>query len=153
MGKKRKYEIPDFLAGTVTQEQYERWMRRKAQAHVRRDRRRGNKSAIGEEYRLAIHRAVIESDGRDCYTGEDLDWSLISKYDNARSKTDGRRYKALFALLPTVDHVNDELGPVEFKICAWRTNDAKSDMSLPEFVELCERVVRRNSDRPSRVPP
>lgn len=140
----RKYELPAFLAETVPQEWYERWLRRKAKAHCLRDRKRGNKSATNEEYNRAIHRAVIESDGRDFYTGETLDWSLISTYENAQSKLDGRRYKATFALLPTVDHVNDGLGPADFKICSWRTNDAKGDLSLPEFLGLCEKVILHN---------
>lgn len=59
----RKYELPAFLVGTTTQEQYERWLRRKAVAHVRRDRKRGNLSATNEEYNIEIHRAVMESEG------------------------------------------------------------------------------------------
>jgi hypothetical protein len=140
----RKYELPAFLFETTTQDQYERWLRRKAIAHVRRDRKRGNASATNEEYNVAIHRGVIESEGRDCYTGELLDWSLISTYENDQSKADGRRYKATFALLPTVDHVNDGTGPADFKICSWRTNSAKNDLKLPEFLELCEKVIRHS---------
>lgn len=145
MAYEKKYQRPDFLKDTVTQDQYERWLRRKAMAHVRRDRRRGNTTATNAEYNGAIHRAVMESGGRDFYTGELLDWSLISKYENARSKADGRRYKASFALLPTVDHVNDGLGPADFKICSWRTNDAKNDLTLKDFIELCEKVVHHNN--------
>lgn len=137
----RKYQLPDFLEGVITQEAYERWLRRKAAAHVKRDRRRNNETAIGESYRKAIHRAVIESRGRDWYTGEQLRWDLISTYDNDASKAGRRKYKAQYALLPTVDHVGDGLGPADFKICAWRTNDAKNDLSLGEFVELCRRVL------------
>jgi hypothetical protein len=143
----RKYELPAFLDGKVSREQYERWLHRKAIAHVRRDRKRGNISATNEEYKIEIHRAVIESDGLDFYTGTMLDWSLISTYKNDLSKSDGRRYKAQFALLPTVDHVNDGLGPADFKICSWRTNDAKNDLTLGEFVELCERVVSHNKPK------
>lgn len=144
MAKQKKYELPAFLVGTVTQAQYERWIRHKSRAHVRRDRKRGNPTATNEEYNLAIHRAVIESEGGDFYTGERLDWSLISTYENEQSKSDGRRYKATFALLPTVDHVNDGTGPADFKICSWRTNAAKSDLTLPEFLDLCEKVIRHN---------
>ncbi len=142
----RKYERPEFLAGTIGQDQYERWLHRKAKAHVNRDRRRGNETASNESYKVAIHAAVMESDGRDFYTGEPLDWSLISTYDNEHSKADGRRYKATLALLPTVDHVDDGLGPADFKICGWRTNDAKNDMTLDEFVSLCEKVLRHSRD-------
>jgi len=137
----RKYQAPSFLSGIVDQATYEKWLHRKAVAHVRRDRTRGNTSATTEEYKVAIHVAVIESRGRDAYTNEELNWSLMSKYENEESKTHGRVYKRLFALLPSVDHVNDGLGPADFKICAWRTNDAKNDLPFEEFVALCQRVV------------
>ncbi len=143
----RKYELPPFLIDTLSQEKYERWLRRKAVAHVRRDRKRGNTSATNEEYNLEIHRAVVESRGFDVYTGDKLDWSLVSKYDNDQSKAGGRVYKAQFALLPTVDHVNDGLGQAEFKICSWRTNDSKNDLSLSEFHDLCKKVIRHSKSR------
>jgi hypothetical protein len=105
-------------------------------------RKRGNPSATIQEYKIEIHRAVIESEGRDCYTGELLNWSLISTYENDQSKLDGRQYKATFALLPTVDHVNEGTSPADFKIFSWRANSAKNDLTLPEFLELCEKVTR-----------
>jgi hypothetical protein len=89
---------------------------------------------------------VLRSNGRDAYTGELLNWSLIGTYDNARSKADGRCYKASLAMLPTLDHVGDGLGPAEFEICGWRTNDAKSDLTHAAFVALC-RLVVKHSDR------
>ena len=130
----KRYALPSFLSGQVTQEVYERWLRRKPQAHVRRDRRRGNKTSIGEAYRVGIHSAVMESGGRDTYTGEELNWSLISQYDNDESKENGRRYKHDFALLPTVDHVDDGMGAANFKICSWRTNDSKNDLEHNGYV-------------------
>jgi len=143
----RKYQIPKFLEGTVTQDHYERWLHRKALAHIRRDRKRGNKTATNEKYKIAIHKAVSDSEGKDAYTGEKLDWTLLSKYDNKASKKYGRNYKKQFALLPSVDHVGDGTGPVDFKICAWRTNDAKSDLSYKEFVELCRKIVKVANNR------
>ena len=138
----RKYQRPDFLSEDLTQAGYEKWLRRIAAAHVKRDRKRGNDTAIGEAYRLAIHSAVVHSGGFDHYTGERLHWSLVSTYSNDKSQAGGRSYKAGFALLPTVDHVGDGLGEADFKICAWRTNDAKSDLTHDEFVALCRRVVK-----------
>jgi hypothetical protein len=144
----RKYQVPDFLSLAATQAGYEKWLRGRATAHVRRDKKRGNTTASNEVYRIAIHRAVIHSGGRDHYTGEQLDWSLLSQYRNEKSRAQGRRYKATFALLPSVDHVGDGLGEADFKICAWRTNDAKNDLTHDEFVALCRRVVA-HFDRPS----
>ena len=140
----RKYQRPNFLDEIITQEAYEKWLHRKALTHVKRDRNRGNNSAIVEEYKIAIHNAVIECNGFDSYTNEKLDWTLISTYNNKESKQYGRIYKKKFALLPSVDHVDDGLGSPKFKICSWRTNDAKNDLSLEEFVELCKKVVENS---------
>ena len=85
-----------------------RWLQRKAQAHVNRDRRRWQKKLLVSEYKRAIHAAVLESGGRDFYTGEQLDWWLLSKYDNTKSKASGTAYKRKFAVLPTVDHANPD---------------------------------------------
>lgn len=113
-------------------------------AHIRRDRKRGNKTATNETYKIAIHHTVCASGGLDAYTGEKLDWHLISKYDNDASRKDGRKYKALFGMLPTADHVGDGMGPADFKICAWRTNDAKNDLTLKEFVEFRRKIFIEN---------
>jgi hypothetical protein len=140
----RFFNLSAFLDGVVTREAYVRWLQRRAATHLRRDRKRGNQSGSVSEYKRAIHQAVCASGGRDAYTGEGLDWGLISKYDNDESKQGRRSYKARFALLPTVDHVGDGTGPADFKICSWRTNDAKGELSLEDFVALCERVVAAN---------
>lgn len=131
----------------MTREIYVRWLQRKAAAHLKRDRKRGNKSGSVSEYKRAIHEAVCKSEGKDAYTGEELDWKLVSTYNNDESKQGRRNYKAKFALLPTVDHIGDGTGPADFKICGWRTNDAKGDLSLEEFVALCVRVVAANKPR------
>lgn len=152
MGKpdKPQIELPQILGDTVKSGAYLRWLNRKAKAHVRRDRNRGNRSASVSEYKCTIHHAVCASGGIDAYTGEQLDWSLISTYDNAESKIGRSSYKAKFALLPTVDHAGGGSGPLDFKICAWRTNDAKSDLTIEEFVALCEKVLTSHRQR-SRV--
>lgn len=137
----RKYGLPCFLSNVVSQAIYTRWIDQKAAAHFDRDKKRGNRTATKEAYKRAIHAAVVASEGLDAYTGEHLHWSLIGSYDNAASKAKGRHYKARLALLPTLDHVGDGLGPADFKICGWRTNDAKHDLSHSDFVELCRRVI------------
>ena len=135
------YKRPEFLNHIVDQSVYERWLDRKARSHVKRDKHRGNLNARLSEYKRAIHEAVHKSNGRDAYTDEYLNWSLISTYDNLESKKYRREYKKRYALLPTVDHIGDGMGAPEFKICAWRTNDAKSDLSFDEFFQLCKKVV------------
>ena len=137
----RKYQLNDVLSELVEQATYERWLHRKALAHVKRDKARGNTTATNESYKMAIHKAVCASNGRDAYTHEILDWSLLSKYDNEQSKKHGRSYKKQFAFLPSVDHVGDGTGEADFKICGWRTNDAKNDMTYSELVEFCQKIL------------
>ena len=137
----RKYPIPELLSEAVDQKAYDKWLGRKAVAHRRRDRKRRNTSgATNEQYKIAIHNAVVNSAGRDAYADERLDWTLISKFRNEDARRGRRVHKAGFALLPTVDHVDDGLGEPDFKICAWRTNDAKNDLAEADFVALCRRV-------------
>jgi hypothetical protein len=133
--------MPPFLDGIVTGDAYERWLARKAKAHVTRDRKRGYSSAMTALYKESIHAAVLLSAGRDEYTGEQLDWHLISTYKNEDSKEGRHTYKAGFAMLPTVDHVTAGATEASFRICGWRTNDAKNDLSLDDFLELCRRVL------------
>ncbi len=142
-----KRSLPSFLIGQVSAEAYGRWLARKAAAHARRDQKRfANNWTSGAGYRDAIHAAVLASQGRDFYTGEQLDWSLLSKYDNEASKVGKHGYKAQFALLPTVDHAQADDPNTGFRICAWRTNDAKHDLSLGQFIELCKRVVAHHEN-------
>jgi hypothetical protein len=138
-----KYSLPKCLVGRCTQQKYTRWLQRKAVAHVRRDKKRQERGSITiSKYKEAIHGAVWAGGGRDFYTGESLDWSLISKYRNESAKDGKKKYKKLFAHLPSVDHTLDEQGNLKFVICSWLVNDSKSDMTLAEFYELCESVLR-----------
>jgi hypothetical protein len=133
--------LPAFLEGRVQPLVYERWLSRKAAAHLKRDRKRGYEGITGANYRAAIHEAVLQSDGKDIYTGEALDWSLLSQYNNEESESGKHGYKAGFALLPTVDHIESSVSKSGFCICAWRTNDAKHDLSHQAFIELCVKVL------------
>ena len=138
----KKYSLPQFLTGIILEQDYEKWLYRKTNSHFKRDRNRGNEESTRESYRLAIHNAVVNSNGLDAYTGEKLNWSLLSQYNNDESKTGGRKYKQGFALLPTLEHIGDGTGQANFLICSWRTNDAKNDLNLEEFHELCARVLK-----------
>ncbi len=133
--------MPAFLEGVVKPEAYERWLGRKAAAHVRRDRKRAQSDVTTSVYKEAIHAAVLRSEGRDAYTGEALNWKLISTYNNEDSIGGKQIYKSGFALLPTVDHMSAGATEASFRICGWRTNDAKSDLSFDGFVELCQKVL------------
>jgi hypothetical protein len=145
------YPVPGELG--ISQETYIRWLRRKAAAHVKRDRKRCDYEIVGEEYRRLIHAAVEQHGTHDFYTGEKLDWSLVSTYSNEDSQAGRTAYKSGFALLPTVDHIMGDNGRYDFVICAWRTNDCKSDLDYPEFVELCRKVIAQaDAARPLNPP-
>jgi 4-hydroxyphenylpyruvate dioxygenase-like putative hemolysin len=133
-------EFPEFLEGIIAPAVYWRWLDHKATAHNKRDRARG-RTCSRARYQSAIHDAVLASGGKDVYTGEQLHWHLISTYDNEASTVGKHAYKASFALLPTVDHVFADATSASFRICAWRTNDAKHDLSPDGFVALCLAVV------------
>jgi hypothetical protein len=141
MPKKYKYPLPGFLNDVIPQAKYTRWLTAKSNAHVKRDKKLRH-DITAEKYKILIHEAVIRSEGKDAYTGETLDWSLLSTWNNDKAKEHGSRYKSEFALLPSVDHVSERRGPTDFTICSWRTNDAKNDLSVEDFVQLCEKVIK-----------
>ena len=136
-----KYRLPDFLEGKVEPKKYERWVGGRARAHFKRDSKRGHQNLTVAKYRLLIHEAVVASQGRDFYTGEMLDWSLVGTYANAASKIGRHAYKKTFGLLPSFDHEDAASTTAAFRICAWRTNDAKHDLTSEEFLALSRRVV------------
>jgi hypothetical protein len=133
-----RYELPKVLEGKCNQQDYTHWLYGKAAAHVKRDKKRGNGLATTESHKAAIHKAVREGGDLDAYTGRPLDWKLIRTYDNERSKAGKREYKKSFADLPTVDHEDDGMGEPKFKICSWRTNDCKNDLTVEEMIEFCK---------------
>jgi hypothetical protein len=140
--KNVQYPVPECIREKCDQAKFSRWLHAKASAHVMRDRRRLKNRATVAEYKAAIHAAVAEGGRLDHYTGEELDWGLVSTFNNAAA-TEGRiNYKRSFALLPTLDHTEDEHGQRKFVICSWRANDMKSDMTESEFHQLCARVLR-----------
>lgn len=140
---KSKYPLPDCLKGKFDPAKYIRWLARRAQAHVRRDRKRNGKdSCTAAEYKAEIHRAVLAGGERHFYTGELLDWSIIGKFENVAAKAGRSRYKKSFWLLPAIDHTFDEQDKQKFVICSWKVNEVKSDLTLAEFHNLCESVFR-----------
>lgn len=142
-----KYQFPDFLNERCTPEAYHRWLARKAIAHVKRDRKRGHIAATREAYMIAIHKAVISSAGLDDYTGEKLAWEKISTYDNAKSKEGRREYKKSFWDLPTVDHCGEDITANSFRICSWRTNDSKNDLTDDELIKFCRIILAHDEKK------
>lgn len=138
-----KYTASSYVRETVDQALYASWLHKKAMAHVKRDRKRWKAEIRVAEYKQAIHEAVLNGNGFDPYTGEKLDWHLIGKFDNESAKGAGSTYKKKFRLLPTVDHLDHRHSRnPRFQICSWEVNDAKSDLTHDEFIQLCGRITR-----------
>ena len=135
------FPLPQCLAGKCSQEDYTHWLYGKAAAHVKRDQKRGNVICTTSSYRKAIHAAVCAGGDRDAFTGEVLRWDLIRTYNNDEAAAGRREYKKRFALLPTVDHLDEGLGEPKFSICGWRTNDCKNDLTLEELTVFCRTLL------------
>ena len=123
---------------------YPAWVQRKAVTLCKRDQKRDGLGNV-QEYRLAIHAAVLASAGLDHWTGEWLHWELIGTYDNREATAGGSEHKRNYAMLPTIDHRTNRPEP-DFVVCAWRSNDAKHDMSPEELIAFCRLVVKRHGD-------
>ena len=144
-----KYCLPAFLKEKgIDEETYRKWLYRKARSLFLRDKKYFEKKGKSfswklRDYREAIHEAVCKSNGKCFYTGEELAWDQISKFDG-RKKIDN---------LPTVDHLNgrDIEDRLDFVIASWKVNDMKNDLNLKEFLELCERVILRKEEITNNV--
>ena len=120
---------------------YKRWLNRKANSLMKRDRKRGGTYRV-KEAMDAINEEMNRSDGIDPYVGNPMDSELLGAYNNTQSKERGAAYRREFYRLPTVDHRNAE--PVcDFQIVSWQTNNAKG-MSPEEYVAHCLVVVNHH---------
>ncbi len=135
-------DLPIPARGRCDVRKVSKMARPKSRRLVLRDIKRGNTMANRPAFKQAIHEAVLRSEGRDAYTGELLNWSLIGTYEDEKSKAGKSVYKATFALLPTADHAGDVLGPADFEICGWATNDAKNDLTHEQFARSAPHADR-----------
>ena len=131
------YEPPAWVKSESAS--YKRWLNKKANSVMKRDRKRGGTYCV-KEAMDAIHQAMHSSDGIDPYDGMAMNSELMGAYNNADSKARGAAYKRDFYRLPTIDHRNAK--PVcDFEIVSWQTNDAKGDMNPEEYLKHCRAVV------------
>ena len=93
-----------------------------------------------EDYREAIHKAVVKSAGTDCYTGEPLEWNRLN---HDRPKGGGQHNHRIRGHYPTVDHYHGR-GRLEFRICSGSVNYAKGALAHQQFVELCRKVAQHH---------
>lgn len=141
----RRYKLPPCI--TINQDTYDRWLTRKARSVKQRGREQDSVDYGGLSiYKNAIHDAVCKSNGKDFFTGEQLDWSLLSKWNNGEAKEGKSEYLRKFSFLPTVDHY-DGRTKLNFVICSSKVNDAKNHMSHDEFLELCRKVIKHDEQK------
>lgn len=136
----KKYSTPLFILTAIREnpdETYQKWLDRKASAHKKRDHNKHSK----EEYKQAIHKAVVFSEGHDFFTGEKLDWEDIGTFGKEVNEKKDYSKKPR---LPTVDHLNGRSSndiDLVFVITGWAVNDAKNDLSYEELLGLCKKIL------------
>jgi hypothetical protein len=137
----RKWKIPDCLKPRISDEDvFRTWLHRKALSVRKRDRKRNVPVLSLSVMKQAIVSAIERSNGCDFYTGEPLDWHLISKWVGSEEGTSANDYRRKFWMLPSVDHDFTDPARPAFHICSWRMNDSKNDQSIPEFLQLAAKV-------------
>jgi hypothetical protein len=154
-----KYPLPAYLQDIYTVSSYAGMLKLKARNLRNRDRR--NKKPVALKYSVAkyrekVHGAIMDGGRTDPYTGETIDWTLISKWDGVAGKDRGIPNllavgfdKSLY-LSPSIDHVYPDSDELELEVCSWIANSCKSVLNPAEFIALCGKVAacsRRKSKR------
>jgi hypothetical protein len=132
MRHREYYIVPDFLAKKVKKVKFKKWLFGEAFSHHVRD----GKEIELKIYRQLIYEAVINSDGKDFYTREKLDWTKISIYDGKKVKRKG------LLNMPRADHNRNAKGEISFKICSWQTRDCKNDLTIVELKRFCRLILK-----------
>jgi hypothetical protein len=140
----RKYHLPGFLVGRIPESLYDSWLNERANTLRQRDLKRKKSYALVTTkgmYKEKIHAAVLDAGKYDPFTGDLLEWELISSWDSNKAKAGRDEYKNKFLLMPTVDHRDPKADTLEFEIVSWLVNDCKSGLDPDQFVDLCGRIV------------
>jgi hypothetical protein len=144
-----KYQLAEFLKERGIDEKiYKKWLNRKVSSLYLRDKRyfekRGeNLKWTKEDYKLAIHQAVSESEGKCFYTGHNLEWDKILKFKNEKIHN-----------LPTVDHLqgrNMHKDKLKFVIASWAVNDMKNDLDIDQFLRLCKTIILQEDNIKAKI--
>ena len=119
---------------------YGDWLERQSQNCRKRDSTDQRKPI--EEYREAIHQAVIKSKGLDYYTGQPLEWNRLN---HDKPEGGGQRNHRITGRYPSIDHYRG-INQLDYRICAGSVNHAKGALDHQQFVELCRHVVEHHRD-------
>ena len=138
-----RFPLPAVLEGLLPPAAYNNWVRVKAWALFKRDRKRKLPVALKSSvdlYKETVNGAVAAGGPLDPYTGDALKWGLIGTWDPEKAKIDCD-YARQFYLMPTIDHVDPYGDALAFEICSWEINCCKSFLNPREFIDLCTRIT------------
>ena len=148
----KEYPIPLVLTNAgISQDLYGKWLDKVTTPHLLRDRKRLVGQTIERKvYRVAIHKAVVESNGKDYYTGEPLNWKLLQHFSGSTVSTTAKGSKrASQEMTPTLDHENLSAKHPVFRICSMRTNKCKSDYSIDTLLDFSRKLIAYQSTKGS----
>jgi hypothetical protein len=138
-----KFFLPSALEGVITESAYRWWLRKKSLSVCNRDKKDKRPCALSATravYAEKIHEAVCRNPRNDPFTGEELRWDLIRKYDPKQVSKD-RDYFRKFSLLPSIDHTNPDATDLKLEVCSLFVNECKNNLNADEFVGMCKKVV------------
>lgn len=137
------YPVPQYIAASVSQSYFVKWLNEKAWTLFLKDKRRGRPYALAgskELYKDKIYAALVAGGRTDPFTGEALRWDQILEWDPSEKNKGRGNYLMMFPLVPTVDHKDPYAKEIEFEICSWIINSCKNDQTPGEFVTMCRDV-------------
>lgn len=148
-----KFKLPECLKKLdVSETAFRHWLQRKAESCQRRDKKRKIKGVTVSATKQRILKAIEEADGCDYYTGLQLDWKLISKWNNDEAFKRRGEYKIKFWNLPTIDHEVPSSDVTRLRLCSWQLNDAKNDQTIQELLILAENIRKHQLNvQPLRI--
>jgi hypothetical protein len=134
------YSLPPFLEGVISVTDYRHWLENRGTVLRQTDiklKRPYAKLNSTMAYKQKIHQAVLDGGQFDPYTGEKINWGLISR---EKTLNNVNFIDSGYAMHPAVDHINpEEFG---FEICTWISNESKTCMTSDQFVDFCRKVTR-----------
>jgi hypothetical protein len=138
-----KFFLPPDLEGVITESSYRWWLRKKSLSVCNRDKKDKRpcaRNATRAVYAEKMHEAVCRNPRNDPFTGEELRWDLIRKYDPKQVSKD-RDYFRKFSLLPSIDHTIPDATDLEFELCGMQMNRCKAGLTPSEFIALCRKIA------------
>jgi hypothetical protein len=138
-----KFYLPPALEGVITEPAYRLWLRKKSLSVCTRDKKEKRpcaQNATRAAYAKKIHEAVCRNPRNDPFTGEELRWDLVRKYDPKQVSQDPDYFRK-FSLLPSIDHTNPDATDLEFELCGMQMNRCKAEQTPSEFLALCRKIV------------